>query len=190
MLIRMLSNIPLHPSVMVVLDRDDTLCVDFNGMNGDSECILLPGVIEGLIELKIINPVLAIATNQSYIGRKQLSESDVDAFHEKLCNILNLEGININIIAICPHTPFNNCTCRKPNPGMLLELIRLSGVSRREDIFVLGDKVSDMQAARAAGINGMLVENDNFFELCIKIKDSIVKFSPHIGKVVGDVESD
>lgn len=174
MLIRMLSDIPLHPSVMVVLDRDDTLCVDFNGMNGDSECIFLPGVIEGLLELKIINPVLAIATNQSYIGREQLSENDVDAFNEKLCNILNLRGIDINIIAICPHTPFNNCTCRKPKPGMILELIRISGITRSKDIFFLGDKVSDMQAARTAGIYGMLVENDNFFELCIRIKNTIV----------------
>lgn len=167
------GDIDAHREVMVILDRDNTLCKDFHGMTGATECVLLPGVIEGLTELATLNPILAIATNQSYIGRGKLSLDDVEDFNNKLLSILKLNGITIDIIVVCPHVPLDQCNCRKPKPGMLSELIRITGLTRKDNVFFLGDNETDIQAAAAAGIQGLMVRNDNFLELCIKIKNTI-----------------
>ena len=163
----------LHREVMIILDRDNTLCVDFHNMSGETECILLPGVIEGLKQLLAINPILAIATNQSCVGYKRLAISDVENFNSKLLSNLSMHGISIDLIAICPHIPVDQCDCRKPKPGMLLELMHISGHTRKDKVFFLGDNVTDIQAANAAGIQGLLVGNSNFLELCIAVKNTI-----------------
>jgi D-glycero-D-manno-heptose 1,7-bisphosphate phosphatase len=160
---------------LVILDRDNTLCEDFHGMNGKTECVLLPGVLEGLKALLEVNPILAIATNQSYIGRSKLSITDVDDFNNKLISILDMNGIKIDIVAVCPHIPSDQCDCRKPKPGMLLELMKIASRIRKDRIFFLGDNETDIQAAHAAGIEGLMIQNNNFHDTCIKVRNSILE---------------
>lgn len=159
---------PLSNS-LIIFDRDNTLSQDFGPMNGESDCIILPNVIDGLRLLVDFCAVLAIATNQSYIGRGQLTLQDVEEFNQKLLHILHEKGVQINFIAICPHTPWDDCLCRKPKPGMLNELIKISKVQDRDRIFFVGDKESDMKAAKKANISGLQSTSSNFVDICKKL---------------------
>jgi D-glycero-D-manno-heptose 1,7-bisphosphate phosphatase len=104
------------------------------------------------------------------VGRGEISLKEVEAFHQKLLQVLNIHGIQINLIAICPHTPWDNCLCRKPQPGMLSELVRVSKIQNRNRIFFIGDKDSDMEAAKNAGIRGFKSDAVNFLGICESIK--------------------
>ena len=158
---------------MVIFDRDGTLSEDHGAMSGFSECIILPKVFSGL--RTILNPKtsFAIATNQSYIGRGVLKLQEVEEFNTKLLNELQTIELDINFIAICPHTPEDNCICRKPKPGMIDELVRLSGIENRGRIFFIGDKESDQQAALDAGIISLNLEKMDFEEACKLISEQL-----------------
>lgn len=160
---------------LIIFDRDNTLSQDFGPMNGESDCIILPNVIEGLRLFKDFYPVLAIATNQSYVGRERITLQEVEAFHLKLLQILEANGIEINFIAVCPHAPWEDCLCRKPKPALLNELISISKIQDRNRIFFVGDKDSDMDAALNAGIQGLKLNTTNFIEVCESIKSQLVQ---------------
>ena len=98
---------------------------------------------------------------------------EVEEFNTKLLNILKTIELDINFIAICPHTPEDNCVCRKPKPGMINELVRLSGIKDRDRIFFIGDKESDQQAAFDAGIISMNLEKMDFEEACKLISEQL-----------------
>lgn len=158
---------------LIVFDRDNTLSQDFGPMDGKSDCFILPNVIEGLLVLTAISPILAIATNQSYVGRGQLTLKEVEEFNLKLLQILEGNGISVNLIGVCPHSPWDNCLCRKPKPGLLNELIRISKIQNLDRIFFVGDKDSDMEAAKNAGINGLKSDPSNFLSVCESIKNQL-----------------
>lgn len=173
MIITSYKGISPNSNSLIIFDRDDTLSQDSGPMTGRSECIILPNVIQGLKLLTDFCPVFAIATNQSYVGREKITLQDVEEFHEKL--LLNLldNGIQINLIAVCPHAPWEDCFCRKPNPGLLNELITISKVQDRDRIFFVGDKDSDMEAAINAGIRGLKSTAENFLSVCELIRSEI-----------------
>ena len=173
MIITSYKGIEPNSNSLIVFDRDNTLSQDFGPMTGQSECIILPNVIEGLKLLTDFCPVFAIATNQSYVGRGKITLQDVDEFHQKLLLILYENGIQINLIAVCPHAPWENCLCRKPKPGLLTELIKLSKVHGRDRVFFVGDKDSDMEAAINAGIQGLKSDADNFLSVCESIRSQL-----------------
>ncbi len=174
MITTMYKGIQPISNSLIVFDRDNTLSQDFGPMNGESDCIILPNVIEGLLLLTETSPVLAIATNQSYVGRGQLTLQEVGEFHLKLFQILEGYGISINLIGICPHSPSDDCLCRKPKPGLLNELIKISKIQNLDRIFFVGDKDSDMEAARNAGIHGLKSDQSNFFRVCESIKSHLL----------------
>lgn len=159
---------------LVIFDRDNTLSQDFGPMNGQSECILMPSVIEGLQILREYRPILAIATNQSYVGREKLTIQEVEEFNQKLLQILNANGIEINLIAVCPHAPWQDCSCRKPKPGLLHELAKVSKIQNRNRIFFVGDKDSDIEAAKNAGVQGFKSNISSFLSICESIKSTLL----------------
>jgi histidinol phosphatase-like enzyme len=158
---------------LIIFDRDNTLSQDFGPMNGNSECIILPNVILSLLLLNRFCPILAIATNQSYVGREKITLQEVEEFHQKLLQILDENGIQINLIAVCPHASWEDCLYRKPKPGLLNELISISKIQDRNRIFFVGDKDSDMDAALNAGIQGLKSDTVNFSSLCDSIKSQL-----------------
>ena len=158
---------------MVIFDRDGTLSEDHGAMSGRSDCRILPEVFDGLRTILRPQTSFTIATNQSYIGRGILSLKDVEEFNNKLLNLLKTVELEINFIAICPHTPDDNCICRKPKPGMINEVVKLSGIENKNRIFFIGDKESDEQAAIDAGIIPMNLEKMSFQEACKLINEKL-----------------
>ncbi|WP_405079137.1 D-glycero-alpha-D-manno-heptose-1,7-bisphosphate 7-phosphatase [Paenibacillus chitinolyticus] len=138
----------------VFLDRDGVLNEVMSGrvrhVNKPSDLHLLPGVPEAVKGLKEAGFLLCIVTNQGGIGLGFMTEKTLAAIHRRLKKLLAAEDAVIDDIAYCPHRPAAGCRCRKPKPGMLLDLARKHGIDLARS-YTIGDSESDIGAGRAAG---------------------------------------
>lgn len=142
---------------LIILDRDGVINQDSDDfIKSPEEFIPLPGSLEAIARLSQAGYRVAVATNQSGIGRGYFDLATLDAMHEKLRRLLAEHGGNIEIIAFCPHTPDEGCDCRKPKPGMYIEIAERLETSL-DDIPIIGDSLRDLQAAQAVGARPILV---------------------------------
>lgn len=142
---------------VIVLDRDGVINQDSSHyIKSPDEFVLIPGSAEAIGRLSRAGFRVGIATNQSGIARGLYDEKTLGAIHEKMKQHVALEGGVIDEIAFCPHHPDMLCACRKPQPGLLLELAQRFQVKPQSMIFI-GDKLTDVEAAIAVGCRAMLV---------------------------------
>ena len=146
------------PSVrLVLLDRDGVINQDSpDFIRTLDEWMPIPGAIDAISRLKHHEFLVGICTNQSGVGRGLLTEATLADMHGLLQKHLLERNAGIDAWRYCPHLPDSGCECRKPRPGMLLDLMRALGVDAQQTCFV-GDSLRDMEAARAAGCEGVLV---------------------------------
>jgi D-glycero-D-manno-heptose 1,7-bisphosphate phosphatase len=116
------------------------------------ELEVLPGVPEALQELKSHGYVLLVVTNQPDVGRGKLSRKTLDEMHQGLRAQLPLDDI-----LVCCHTDEDNCDCRKPMPGMLLEAARKHSIDIANS-FMVGDRWRDIEAGYNAGCKTILID--------------------------------
>jgi D-glycero-D-manno-heptose 1,7-bisphosphate phosphatase len=141
----------------VFLDRDGTLMVDVGYPSRPDQVELLPEVTETLIRLKKEGYLLIIVTNQSGIGRGYFTEDDFWAVERTL--ELQLGENLIDAVYFCPDTPERATERRKPSPGMLLEAAERYGLDLAES-FLIGDKMSDIEAGLHAGLKLSILVDD------------------------------
>jgi D-glycero-D-manno-heptose 1,7-bisphosphate phosphatase len=142
---------------VVILDRDGVINADSERfVKSIDEWIPLPGSIDAIARLSHAGYRVAVATNQSGLARGLLTPADLDTMHRKLRDLLAEQGGRIEMIVYCPHEPGENCDCRKPKPGMLLEIARRLSVSLAGVPFI-GDSLGDILAAKAAGADPWMV---------------------------------
>jgi histidinol-phosphate phosphatase family protein len=136
----------------VLLDRDGTLIVDVP-YNGDpARVVPVDGARAAVDRLRDAGVRLAVVSNQSGVGRGLLSAADVEAVNARVEDLLGPLGPWV----VCPHAPDDDCACRKPRPGLVLEAAARLGVDPRR-CAVIGDIGADVEAARAAGARAVLV---------------------------------
>lgn len=99
---------------------------------------------------------MVVVTNQSLIGRGLMPKEDVVALNRRILEVFEAQGVEFAGVYMCPHGPDDNCQCRKPKPGMLLQAAEELNLDLRQSFFI-GDALTDMQAAEAAGVKGILV---------------------------------
>lgn len=116
----------------------------------------IAGALEAVSRMNHAGWHVVVATNQSGIGRGMIDMSAVNAVHAEMIRQLQAEGGRLDAVFFCPHTPEEGCACRKPKPGLLLDLIQRYGVDPAT-VPVVGDTLRDLQAARAAGAQPHLV---------------------------------
>ena len=144
----------------VFLDRDG----DINEKRNDhvkniDEFKIFSGVGDAIKLLRDKGYLVIIITNQSAIGRKIISEKKLDEIHTELKNYLNQHDTYVDSIYYCPHTPEENCNCRKPKPGLLIKATSDFDIDLEKSYFI-GDSESDLNAAKEARCKGILLEND------------------------------
>lgn len=142
---------------LIVLDRDDTLNYDPGYLSDPQQVKLLPQVVEGLTLLKNLGFIFVVATNQSGVGREYFSEEQLTAVHQKLATLLQEQGITISDFFVCPHTPQDNCSCRKPKSGLIEQALEKYSVLP-QNTYVIGDRMRDIQAGTELNIQGILLE--------------------------------
>ncbi len=144
-------------SNLVILDRDGVINHDSDEyIKSVDEWIPIDGSLEAIARLKRAGYRIAVASNQSGLARGYFDEATLQAMHAKMQALLQQRGASVDGIYFCPHGPDNGCTCRKPRPGMLLQIARDFSIDLRDTWFV-GDSNSDIMAARTAGARPALV---------------------------------
>lgn len=148
---------------VIFLDRDGTINVEKSYLHKWEDFEFEKNVIEGLKELKKMGYEFIVVTNQSGIARGYYSEEDLKALNSEMVKELKKYDIDILECYYCPHHPDKgldeyrkDCECRKPNPGMLLEGIKKYSVDIKNS-FMIGDKKSDLEAGKKAGLKSILV---------------------------------
>jgi D-glycero-D-manno-heptose 1,7-bisphosphate phosphatase len=146
---------------LVILDRDGTINHDSDAyIKSPAEWTPIPGSLEAIARLIQADYRVVVATNQSGIGRGLFDTRALFAIHDKLQRALGQVGGRIDAFFFCPHKADDNCRCRKPQPGMLLEIARRFNVAI-EDVSMVGDSRKDVEAAAAAGARPVLVLTGN-----------------------------
>lgn len=140
----------------VVLDRDGTVIVERHYLADPGEVALIPGVALALRRLQEQGIGLVVLTNQSGVGRGLFTAQRVEAIHQRLRTLLAVEGVQLDGIFYCPHTPDDGCACRKPATGLLERAARQLGFAPQESV-VIGDKVCDIELGRRVGATTVLV---------------------------------
>jgi D-glycero-D-manno-heptose 1,7-bisphosphate phosphatase len=143
----------------VFLDRDGVLVRSFvragvpRPPTDEDEFELLPGVVGACDDLRSAGFMLFVVTNQPDIARGSTTRELVDRFHERLREALPLDDV-----LVCPHDDDDDCSCRKPRPGMLLEAASRWDVDLKGS-FMVGDRWRDIGAGRAAGCRVAFVDH-------------------------------
>lgn len=144
------------PLPAVFLDRDGTINRDVHHLSDPAQLELLPGAAAGLRRLCKHGHPLVIVSNQSPIGRGWFDEARLREINARLAEMLVAEGVVIAGWYWCPHVPEAGCTCRKPAPGLFFRARDELGVILKGS-WMVGDRLSDMQAGRGAGTRTILV---------------------------------
>ena len=142
---------------LVILDRDGTINHDSERhIRSPEEFRPIKGSLEGIARLTQADYRIAVATNQSGIARGFFDTRTLFAIHDTLNRSLAQVGGRIDAFFFCPHSAEDRCACRKPQPGMLLEVARRFNVALG-DTYMVGDALRDLEAAAAAGARPVLV---------------------------------
>jgi D-glycero-D-manno-heptose 1,7-bisphosphate phosphatase len=142
---------------LVMIDRDGVINRDSDEyIKNVAEWQPLPGSLEALRDLTRAGFRIAVITNQSGIGRGLFSERTLGEIHDAMRAAVEAAGGRIDGIFYCPHLPDAGCRCRKPAPGLLLDVSRSFGIPI-EGVAFIGDKQSDVDAAISAGARPVLV---------------------------------
>ncbi len=142
---------------LVILDRDGVINEDSpDYIKSEAEFVLIPGSVEAMARLYRAGFTVAVATNQSGLGRGLFDLDDLEAMHEKLNAAVNAAGGEIAGIFYCPHTPDDACACRKPKAGLLDAIEAELGLPVK-GAWVIGDSLRDLEAGIARGCKPILV---------------------------------
>lgn len=143
--------------MLIVLDRDGVINVDSDDfIKTPDEWVPIPGSLEAIARLNRAGCLVVVATNQSGIGRGLFTEQDLKRIHKKMVQLLAMVGGHVDGIFYCPHHPDAHCNCRKPKPGMLIQIADQFH-AQRSDMWVIGDAERDVECGIAYGCNACLV---------------------------------
>lgn len=182
---------------LIILDRDGVINQDSDDyIKSVAEFIPIPGSLEAIAQLCQAGYSVMVATNQSGIARQLFTLETLEAMHKKLQLLLAPLGGKIEQFYYCPHGPDEQCTCRKPKPGMIIQIahdffsaegsfqaegsLQAEGSSQAEgslkaegslsDVYVVGDSLRDLEAGRTAGARVALVKTGKGMRSLEKIR--------------------
>lgn len=143
---------------LIILDRDGVINQDKGTfVTRVEDWLPIPGSLEAITRLNQNGFKVAVATNQSCVGRGLIGIDTLNAIHARMHQMLSRVGGHIDGIFVCPHTPEENCDCRKPNPG-LYQAIGHRFDASLHGVPVIGDSLRDLQAAQAVDALPLLVK--------------------------------
>lgn len=145
---------------VVFLDRDGVI----NRNRPDyikswEEFTFLPGVEEAIRKLNEKGYAVVVVTNQAAVGHKIIGHEELNEIHTRMDSALYSQGAMISKIYYCPHTPDDNCKCRKPKNGMIVQAFEELPLDREKGIMI-GDSYTDIEAGQRSGLTTILLSGD------------------------------
>ena len=157
---------------VVFVDRDGTINQDSAAYIKDwSEFEFLPRSIEALHDLTAAGFTIIVITNQSAVGRKLISTVGLDRIHSNMKAAVKSGGGDISDIFLCPHLPDDNCECRKPAPGLIMQAHQKYHIDLPASVMI-GDSARDIESAHNAGCGySILVKTGHYQEAQMRLAD-------------------
>jgi len=142
---------------LIVLDRDGVINIDSEQfIKSPDEWKPIPGSLEAIARLNESGWRVIVASNQSGVGRGLFDMDTLNAINEKMTKALAQVGGRLDAIFFCPHAADSTCDCRKPKPGMFMQIAERFNTDMRT-VPVVGDSLRDLQAGVAVGCQPYLV---------------------------------
>ncbi|MFM2111709.1 MAG: hypothetical protein RLZZ271_369 [Pseudomonadota bacterium] len=136
---------------LVILDRDGTINMDSDDyIKSALEWEPLPGAMQAIAALNHSGWRVVVATNQSGIGRGLFDITALNEMHDKMNRLLAVHGGRVDAVFYCPHSPEEECNCRKPAPGLFEQIGERFGIDLK-GVPAVGDTLRDMRAAASVG---------------------------------------
>lgn len=148
----------MNPSLKLVIVGRDGILNEYRDdhVKAPEEWVPLPGALDAVARLHHAGWHVVLATNQAGIGRGMIDMASLNAVHAHMMQLLQRAGGRIDAVFFCPHTPEDECDCRKPLPGMMKQIGQRYGVDLH-NVPMVCDTPRDLQAALAAGCEPHLV---------------------------------
>ncbi|HLF66220.1 MAG TPA: D-glycero-beta-D-manno-heptose 1,7-bisphosphate 7-phosphatase [Gammaproteobacteria bacterium] len=147
--------------MLVILDRDGVINADSSEyIKSPEEWLAIPGSLEAIAKLNQAGHQVVVVTNQSGVGRGYYDEQTLENIHQKMTRALAAVGGHLDGIFYCPHSPEDQCSCRKPKPGLLYQVAAMFPTDFTDAVLV-GDSLRDYQAAQAVSCKFILVKTGN-----------------------------
>jgi D-glycero-D-manno-heptose 1,7-bisphosphate phosphatase len=141
----------------VFVDRDGVINANRSDhVTSWEQMELLPGALDGLALLTRAGFQVVVVTNQAIVNRGTITQAALDDLHGRLIQAVEGHGGKIAAVLACPHRPEEGCGCRKPAPGLLFKARDEYGASL-DGAVLIGDHVTDLEAAWRAGCSSILV---------------------------------
>lgn len=167
---------PNATAPMAFFDRDGVLNEDVDYAYRIDQIVWVKGAFAAVRRLNGLGYRVVVVTNQSGVGRGFYTEQDVRALHGEMARIMAENGARIDAFYYAPHHPDAAVAPyridhedRKPRPGMLLKALQAFPTEMKRS-FLIGDRATDLEAAKAAGVAGFLFKGgdlDGFVRDCV-----------------------
>ena len=136
----------------IFLDRDGVIIENRSDyIRSWADVTIFPHAVTALAKMATCPYKFILVTNQSAVGRQILSLRDADEINHRLITELEMKGCRIDGVYMCPHIPDQECTCRKPRPGLILRAAQEMSLDLTRSVMV-GDAWTDAQAGYAAQV--------------------------------------
>lgn len=166
--------LPMGNRPAIFFDRDGVLNKDVHYLYRKEDFKWIPGAIESLQYFNKLGYYVFVITNQSGVARGYYTEQDVQRLHQWMNQQLAMQQAHIDDFFYCPHHSVGTiplytktCSCRKPHTGMIEQAQKKYAIDMKKS-FLVGDKTSDMECAKNAGILGIQFTGDNLYEMLRK----------------------
>ena len=144
---------------VIFLDRDGVINQEVGYLHNSKDFKFIDGTFDACKKFQTLGYKLIIVTNQSGIARGYFNENDYKNLTQWMLGQFYKNSISILDIFYCPHGPESKCDCRKPKPGMINFLIKKFNIDINRS-WLIGDRETDIQAARSASVNSMLITDN------------------------------
>ncbi len=145
----------IQKSKALFLDRDGVINIEKNYLYKIEDFEFIEGVFEALRYIQNLGYKIFIITNQSGINRKYYTNDDFSKLTKWMIKKFESEDIIISDVQYCPHTPDENCNCRKPKTGMIDNILEKFDIDISSS-WLIGDKSSDIKCAKNANIKNTI----------------------------------
>lgn len=161
----------------IFLDRDGVICENRSDhVKSWGEFEFLPGAKDSLAALSRLDLPIIVVTNQAIVDRGVVPASVVDDIHRRMVTEVEAHGGRIDRVVYCPHRPEDRCGCRKPEPGMLLQVAGELGIDLAQS-YMVGDAATDLVAGQQVGCQTFLVLTGRGFQQLLPAFRSVEQFT-------------
>ena len=161
----------------IFLDRDGVINKNRDDyVKSTKELEIFSNIGKEILKLKMKGFLIIVITNQSVINRKIITIRELEEIHSTIQKFLMKSKTSIDKFYFCPHRPDENCDCRKPKPGLILQAINEFSIDVSKS-WMVGDSKTDIQAGEKAGCKTIFLKKNDSFTNILKIIESEEKYA-------------